>query len=846
MAAPVITPPHRPRTATRYGAWLVALLALYPATHPLVASVPPHRPARVGVVLSGGGARALSQIGVLKALDEANIRPDLIVGTSMGAFMGALYSCGYSPDSMAALAARTDWSTLYASSAARKSLFVSQKEEPAGHLLELRFDNSLRPRLPSSISSGQQFFDFLTPLLAPAQYHAHNDFNNLRTPLRVVATNILSGETVVLASGSLPLAIRASSGVPLVFSPLPADTMLLMDGGLSSNIPVEVARNEGCDFIIAVDATSALWTIADLDNPVRLVDQLIAIGMDRRKQNERKKADLLIVPELDGFFNTDFSRVDSLVARGYRAATQALGTLSLDLSEPRRERVPAPTSIRIPLKWLSDFVLIQNVIDSILAERVLADTRTDSLTVADAVATAAQTLGIPFTRLISLTTTGAVTTASLDPGVISSVEVRGNKRTSTPKLLNALALAPGDIPDHRSLHRGTEALYATGLFHTVEARIDPDNRVIVHLQEKNHLRVRMGLRFDEFHLGEGFIEPAYENLFGRGIVAALRLQYGLRREKYSFELHGNQIISPVWATTLIARAYVGREQIVNRELALVYPDPDDSTTIRRVIRYNAASIHKTGLSAQTATQVGRFSQLAGGVRFEQYETYRTDAPLAYDPGSFGEGLRVLTAALTIDNLDRYPFPHSGQRHRIGVTAATRFLGGVSEFIKVDGLASFYQRIGQRHTFFPVLHWGWATTHLPAAERIQLGGAPGEEGHRTAGLYNQVPFAGLLPRSLPADALALVSLGYRFGVRRNLYLGGTLDWGYGWTFDRYPGISALLQDCIDKAPVGFRLGAEYDSPAGPLRFSWGHLVRTGPTAGGFGYRSVLHFSAGHDF
>ena len=236
------------------------------------------------LVLSGGGSRGLSQIGVLKALEEAHIKPDLIVGSSMGAIIGSLYAAGYSPDSIFHIARSMDWNDIIANTARRNSLFVSQKAEPGNYQFELRLNDRLEPLPPRSISHGQVFFDLLAPLLAPAQLRARMKFDSLPIPLRIVATDILSGRPAIFTHGNIAAAVRASCGVPLAFSPVPLDTMLLMDGGLSANIPVDIAAVEHSRVIVAVDVTSPLWRMNDLENPVRLIDQIVSIGMKQQRK----------------------------------------------------------------------------------------------------------------------------------------------------------------------------------------------------------------------------------------------------------------------------------------------------------------------------------------------------------------------------------------------------------------------------------------------------------------------------------------------------------------------------------------------------------------------------------
>jgi outer membrane protein assembly factor BamA len=178
---------------------------------------------------------------------------------------------------------------------------------------------------------------------------------------------------------------------------------------------------------------------------------------------------------------------------------------------------------------------------------------------------------------------------------------------------------------------------------------------------------------------------------------------------------------------------------------------------------------------------------------------------------------------------------------VGVTH--RRLGASESFVKVDGGYRQYFTVARRHTVWPGLRFAWATSVLPDVERVYLGGVLAEERYREMGLYNYVPFVGLRPRALPGDIMALVSLGYRFMVLKDLYLTLVVDWGNAWEEPRLANFSDLLSDLGRQAPVGLGLGVAYNSLIGPIRFSWGRLLRSAePLEEG----NVLYFSVGHDF
>ncbi len=274
----------------------------------------PHRP-RVGLVLSGGGSRGMFHIGVLKALEKNHIPIDLIVGTSIGSVIGGLYASGYSPDEIWQIMKSIQWKDIYRDETQRTALYMGQKGEQDRYLLPIRFNHG-KPYIPESYSPGQKILNLLTDLVLKAQYQAANSFDNLKIPFRAVCTDLVSGRMVALKDGDLAEAMSASSAFPLLFSPVHRDSMLLVDGGLRSNLPVSVARNAGVDVVIAVDVSANLRKLNEISAPWEIVDQATTIMSVLSKRMESQSADILIHPELGALLNSDFSKIDSLVWLG--------------------------------------------------------------------------------------------------------------------------------------------------------------------------------------------------------------------------------------------------------------------------------------------------------------------------------------------------------------------------------------------------------------------------------------------------------------------------------------------------------------------------------------------------
>lgn len=281
----------------------------------------------VGIVLSGGGSRGISQIGVLKALQENNIPIDIIVGTSMGSIVGGLYASGYTLDEMDSLLKAADWPSLLAlgEEASRKELFVDQKITEDNEIFALRLDG-LKPILPTSLNSGQRLSNFLNLLTLNAPIHVAKSFDELYYKFRAVSTDFITGESVILEGGSLSQALRASSSFSPILSPVRIDSMVLVDGGLSANIPVEVATKLGGDFIIAVNTTTPLYTRDDLSNPIKVADQIVSIPMSKLSMQQLEKSDVVISPALKDITNISFSSetVDTVIHIGYMKAMEQM------------------------------------------------------------------------------------------------------------------------------------------------------------------------------------------------------------------------------------------------------------------------------------------------------------------------------------------------------------------------------------------------------------------------------------------------------------------------------------------------------------------------------------------
>jgi NTE family protein len=283
---------------------------------------------RLGLVLSGGGARGVSSVGVLKAFEKYNLPVDLIIGTSIGSIVGGLYASGYSPGDLERLVDTTDWVDVlnYSDEARREEMFLEQRIANERSMLVLRF-KGLEPVIPSSYSSGQHLTNYLNILALQGIYHPNPSFNDLRIPFRAVTTDLVSGRQFVFDRGDLSQAMRASVSVPLLFSPVARDSMQLLDGGLLSNMPVEIARANGADIVVSVDVTSPLRPPDKLNAPWEIAEQIMGVMMQKQNEEARRKSDVVIQPALGEHLSTDFTGLEELVHKGEEAVDSSVDTI---------------------------------------------------------------------------------------------------------------------------------------------------------------------------------------------------------------------------------------------------------------------------------------------------------------------------------------------------------------------------------------------------------------------------------------------------------------------------------------------------------------------------------------
>jgi NTE family protein len=420
---------------------------------------------RIGLALSGGGARGAAQIGVLKVLEREGVRIDYIAGTSFGAIVGGLYAAGYSAEEIETFVLKHT-----------QGIFNDQPQRTRAPLIQgqnlrqlLRLNmRGLVPGLPMGIMRGQKLTELLNQWTFDAVQAADYDFDRLPIPFRAVATDLLTGDPYIFKVGRLSEAIRASVSQPVYFSPVEKDGLLLVDGGLSNQLPTDILKEMGADIVIAVDTTSPDLLYKEVNNAVTVLSQSVSLLIRQTVKSHYQYAGLVIQPELDGFQHTSYSHMSEIIKHGIVAA------------EARAEEIRALVGKDNLLHERKPRDAIDPIIDSITFEPASPTSHLRKLPVSN--------------------------------------------------LLRRIHAKPGDSVDPRKLGGDVQNLYATGMFDKVDydCRRLSENRcsLVFLLTESASNTLGISARYDHEYRLQALMEATGRNLFGTSSYVTLSGRFG--------------------------------------------------------------------------------------------------------------------------------------------------------------------------------------------------------------------------------------------------------------------------------------------------------------------------------
>lgn len=276
---------------------------------------------KIGLALSGGGAKGLAHVGVLKVLEEEGIPIDYITGTSMGSIVGSLYAIGYNAADLERVGLQTKWYDLLQDITPRINIPLRERDGYDRFILDLDI-YGFSVRLPKGLIKGQSLSSYLSRLMISR--HDTGDYSNFPVPFKCISTDIETGKAVVLDKGYLPDSVRASMSIPSAFTPMELSGRLLIDGGIARNFPVSDVREMGAQIVIGVDVGQPLYKKDELDSFGKIMEQSMSFLGDESTKKQRSLCDILILPDIRGISSSNFDYPQDIIARGERAARAKL------------------------------------------------------------------------------------------------------------------------------------------------------------------------------------------------------------------------------------------------------------------------------------------------------------------------------------------------------------------------------------------------------------------------------------------------------------------------------------------------------------------------------------------
>jgi len=830
---------------------------------------------KVGLALSGGGARGFAQIGVLQILEEHDIPIDIIVGSSMGSIVGGLYAAGYSPQEIEQLAQSIDWSKIMIDKPPRTSLFIGQKQERGRAVFQIRF-KGLKPAIPQGITPGQKLTTILTNLTLRANYQISSDFDKLKIPFRAIACDLISGKKITIGSGNLAEAMKASSAVPLLFSPVARDTLLLVDGGLVNNIPVDEVRDFDVDLVIGVDTVSKLREKEKLRAPWEIADQVTTIMQREKNAAQRESADVIIKVDMADYKSDNFQQINDIIQAGRKEAAKRIDEIKKIIVQKSKKTISLikypvgslkVSGIDDSLRWIAEEIIPQEI-------RYTASYQDIYHCLEDIYQTGYFKHAKAICTLKDSTLT--INYAIIPNPTLNSIVFEGNTIFSDSVLLAQMQSEFGKPINYHNAKRDISnitRLYnnsgiASAIINEIEfllgsLRIDIDEGTISSINIDGNDRTKDYVILREFPLKPGDIfninkaNDGLNNIHSTGLFETVTFE--VLRDKHLVRLN---IKVKEKAFNLIRFSY--RHDLERKNRGMIefvdenvigsgnqvtlhgqYGRKDQTIHFRfradRIFNSfltNNFDVFHCGIKNFTYSegkQTGEYLQKESGFSFSfgrQIErlgifSVITTFNLIELKRASGYGfptgeyeLKTIALQSIVDTQDQFPFPRAGKYYQFFYKmSSANFLNSQISFVKLFNSIEVYHTFLKRNTIHPKLFWGTSDLTTPFIEQFRLGG--------------QSSFYGLRENEKVGRHIIVESFEYRyqfpFGFPINVY----------WSL-RYD-IGATWKNQLDINPKDFLHGLgtslSLETPVGPINFSFGRSSQG---------KNVFYFSAGFQF
>ena len=848
----------------------------------------------IGLALSGGGARGIAQIGVIRALEEAGINISAIAGTSMGSIIGGAYASGYTVAEMDSIVINTDWDKLLLinNPSERRELFIDQKINEDRSLFTLRL-NGFSPVLPTSFNEGIRLSNFLTLLCLSSPVISENNFDDLYIRYRAVCTNLIDGSPVVLSSGSLARAMRASSSVSFLLAPIIVDSLTLVDGGLVSNIPVGVVSEIGVEYIIAVNTTSDFRRQEELELPWNIADQVVSIPMKRLEKAELLKANFHLQPNINNWSSTDFINLDSLILTGYYYTKRLIPTIKSQLDSITQVKsgqdlfwIKNIKAALNPGDFEKSYIQRYSLMDSVSSFEIFEDItelyktgKFDSMSVfleqeGDSTIIKFYYKKTPLIKEIEIFSDGTVDSSGAEILIQSLKDKPYNGKV-------IFEIVRKHIVDYK---RKGYVLYSLDDYNfdldigklTLEFSAGTVSRIIINSETSKTVIDR------EFNIKVGDkllysdLEKGLTRLRATGLFEDINLSVEQDDNGVVLNLYVSEKISSLLKVGfLVDNAYNAQLALDFRDVNLFYSGTelglflfggasnrayilehisyrilDTYLTYKLSLYYKFNDIDvytqtnsETG-STFSSNYIGKYRQifyggsLSVGTQLEKFGKLIFTGKYQFDEIKNKEGTVIspyetkivsLRISGIVDDQNRYPYPENGLYFNGFYETAQSFLGGDESYLLFGADLRYYVKLHSQHVISPKIQIGFGDKTLPLSEQFTLGG-----------LYS---FFGAQENEFRGRQVFLTSLMYQYKFPFKIFFDT-----YAW-FRYDVGSTWAEQEQIKFKDLRHGIGGalSFDTPIGPADFSIGRsfIISQGLTEDSFVWGDVLfYFSIGH--
>lgn len=853
------------------GEWISVPLDLTPCNYNQTENKKKGTQCKWGLALSGGGARGLAQIGAIKVLEENGIQIHGIAGTSIGAIIGGLYSAGFTAAELESLAYAIQWDEIMQNSPPRKQLFLAQKADKDKYLIQLRF-KGLSLDFPSAFSSGQRLNSMITEHVLNTPNPFPENFDKLPIPFRAISTDLVSGQKVILNSGSLIDAMRASMAIPLLFNPVEKEGALLVDGGLVQNLPVDETRALNVDLVLAIDTSSKLRPAEELNAAWEIADQATTIMQREQTIAQYESADIQVQPSLDGISNTDFQNIEEIIKAGEEAAKNQLKKIQTLDSLYAQKKKNCVYTINTFSWHDSTQVLPDSVVENFtsklpqkisedqirqLCQRWMQTSR--FRTIQALIDTSLQCLQFHFEEYPQIKTIMFSGNTIFSDSLISHLLIPNDVDVITQPIIESRLKRLIRLYQSQGFSLcNIDTLINHG--DSLQIIIDEGRISNVRIEGKQRTRSLVILREMKTQKGSLFqsdqVKKDIQNIYSTGLFEAIGFNVNKKNNDHQLKIQVIEQGSFLLRSGLRydnSRQMKGYVQFVEDNfwgtgnkvsfLGLTGGKDDKLELCLRSDRFfktmftykvcasyqksywkyyqNYESLGKYAQSTshfsftlgQQMQRLGTFSATIQSENIDIGAENNTDIPV----GSYL--IRNISIQSEVDTRDQRYFPNSGKYNLIYYETGGPLFGSEIAYMRIYSTMESYHPIFKRLNFHPKVAWGNADNGTPFPKKFTLGG--------------YTSFAGLRRRQLFGKRFLLLSGELRYQLPwphwTEFYISGRYDFAGIW--EKYEKIN--MQDFFHGLGAAF----SFKTPLGPVRFAYGEESNG---------HSRFYISAGYSF